>query len=528
MMKQIFLYDTTLRDGSQAEGINFSVTDKLLIAQRLDALGVPYIEGGWPGSNPKDIEFFKRIKSASLKNAKVAAFGSTRRTKTDVAEDHNLRKLLEAETPVVTIFGKSSPFHVAEILRTTREENLKMILESVRYLKEHGRECVYDAEHFFDGYKEDSEYALLTLKEAAKGGADWIVLCDTNGGSLPSDVVKIIKEVHKEIKVPLGIHAHNDSELAVANSLAAVEAGATQIQGTVNGYGERCGNANLCSIIPNLKLKMGVACISDRDLKALTELSRYVDELANVQHNKRLPYVGQSAFAHKGGMHVNAVEKNPKSFEHIHPEQVGNIRRVLVSELAGRSNVTMKAQEIGVDLTSDPEVTKKLVDQLKELENEGYEFEAAKGSFELLIQKALKKHKQFFNLAGFRVIIEKDEKGKLFSEATVKVRVDKGELQHTAAEGAGPVNALDHALRKSLEKLYPELTGLKLEDFKVRVLDAKKGTAGKVRVLIESSDQSGELWGTVGVSENVIEAAWHALIDSMEYKLYKDKERQKK
>lgn len=527
MSTKIFLYDTTLRDGSQAEGINFSVTDKLLIAQRLDALGVPYIEGGWPGSNPKDIEFFEKIRKIPLKNSKIAAFGSTRRTKTDVAEDNNLRKLLEAETPVVTIFGKSSPFHVQEILRTTKEENLKMIGGSVAYLKENGREVVYDAEHFFDGYKDDPEYALETLKWAAQGGAEWIVLCDTNGGSLPSEVMKITQEIQKQISVPLGIHAHNDAELAVANSLAAVQAGATQIQGTINGYGERCGNANLCSIIPNLKLKLDSSCIPDENLKTLTEVSRFVDELANVQHNKRLPYVGQSAFAHKGGMHVNAVEKNPKSFEHAGPETVGNIRRVLVSELSGRSNVTMKAEEVGVDLKADPETTSKIVAQLKELENEGYEFEAAKGSFELLIQKALGKHKKFFNLAGFRVIIEKDEKGKIFSEATVKVRVEGGELEHTAAEGYGPVNALDHALRKSLEKLYPELANMKLEDFKVRVLDAKEGTAAKVRVLIESSDDSDDLWGTVGVSENVIEAAWHALVDSIEYKLYKDKEKDK-
>ncbi len=525
-MKQVFIYDTTLRDGSQAEGINFSVTDKLLIAQRLDELGVSYIEGGWPGSNPKDIDFFKKIKDVKLKNAKVAAFGSTRRTKTDVAKDNNLRKLLEAETPVVTIFGKSSLFHVFEILRTTKEENLSMIGESVKYLKDNGREVVYDAEHFFDGYKENAEYALSTLEAAANGGADSIVLCDTNGGTLPSEVVEIFKAVQKTVKVPLGIHAHNDSELAVANSLAAVQAGAVQIQGTINGYGERCGNANLCSIIPNLKLKMDISCLPNENLKTLTEVSRFVDELANVAHNKRLPYVGQSAFAHKGGMHVNAVEKNPKSFEHAEPDTVGNIRRVLVSELSGRSNVTMKAQEIGVDLKDDPETTAKVVDKLKELENKGYEFEAAKGSFELLIQKALNKHKKFLNLAGYRVTIEKNEEGQLLSEATVKVRVND-ELIHTASEGDGPVAALDRALRKSLEKIYPELKDLKLEDFKVRVLDAKKGTDAKVRVLIESKDKDGDLWGTVGVSENVIEAAWHALIDSIEYKLYKDKEKNK-
>lgn len=526
-MKKVFLYDTTLRDGSQAEGINFSVTDKLLIAQKLDSLGVQYVEGGWPGSNPKDIEFFQKARKLNLKNSKIAAFGSTRRTKTDPAKDNNLRKLLESETPVVTIFGKSSMFHVSEILRTTGEENLKMISDSLAYLKEHGRECVYDAEHFFDGYMDDPAYAISTLEAAARSGADWIVLCDTNGGTLPSDVARITQEVQKKIKTPLGIHAHNDSECAVANSIAAVEAGAAHIQGTINGYGERCGNANLCSIIPNLMLKKHIECLSKDHLKNLTEVSRFVDELANVMHNKRLPYVGQSAFAHKGGMHVNAVEKNPKSFEHARPEEVGNIRRVLVSELSGRSNVTMKAREVGIDLNTDPESTKKIVEQLKVLENEGYEFEAAKGSFELLVHKVLKKHKKYFNLAGFRVIVEQDEKGKLFSEATVKIRVG-GELQHTAAEGDGPVNALDFALRKSLEKLYPQIADMKLIDFKVRVLDAKKGTAAKVRVLIESSDSDDQPWGTVGVSENVIEAAWHALVDSIEYKLLKDEEKNKK
>lgn len=519
-MKKITIYDTTLRDGSQAEGINFSMTDKILIAEKLDALGVSYVEGGWPGSNPKDIEFFKKVKKLKLKNAKIAAFGSTRRTKTDVTRDVNLRKLLESETPVVTIFGKSWTFHVLEILRTTKEENLKMILESVQYLKEKKKECVYDAEHFFDGYKADPKYALSTLEAAAKGGADSVVLCDTNGGTLPHEVFEISKVVKKKINVPLGIHAHNDSGVAVANSLTAVHAGATQVQGTINGYGERCGNANLCSIIPNLKLKMNLGCIADKNLKNLTEVSRFVDELANVQHNKRLPYVGQSAFAHKGGMHVNAVEKNPKSFEHTQPQEVGNIRRILVSELSGRSNVTMKAQEVGIHLKADSEKTKKIVHELKKLENEGYEFEAAKGSFELLVKRVLEKKKKYFNLAGFRVIIEKDEKGKLFSEATVKVRIGN-KLEHTVAEGTGPVNALDFALRKSLEKLHPKLSDLKLVDFKVRVLDAKKGTAAKVRVLIESKD-NGDIWGTVGVSENVIEAAWHALIDSIEYKLMKD------
>lgn len=521
-MRKIKIYDTTLRDGTQGEGINFSATDKVLIAEKLDSLGVHYIEGGWPGSNPKDIEFFKKIRHAKLKNAKVAAFGSTRRTKTDVAKDENLKKLLEAETPVVTIFGKSWTFHVFEILRTTEEENLKMIQESVRYLKHHKKEVVYDAEHFFDGYKDDPSYALKTIEAAAGAGADWIVLCDTNGGSLPAEVSEITKLVRQKIETPLGIHVHDDGGLAVANSLAAVEAGADQVQGTMNGYGERCGNANLCTLIPNLKFKMKLDCLPDKSIASLTEVSRFVDELANIRHNTKLPFVGQSAFAHKGGMHVNAVEKNPRSFEHIAPELVGNIRRVLVSELAGRSNVSMKAREVGIHLQASPEKVGEIVEQLKVLENAGYEFEAAEGSFELLVKKVLKKHKKFFELAGFRVIVEKDQEGRLFSEATVKVRVgDK--MNHTAAEGVGPVNALDSALRKALEKFYPQISQIKLADFKVRVLETKEGTAAKVRVLIESSDD-GHIWSTVGVSENIIEASWQALVDSVEYKLLKDEE----
>ncbi len=522
-MKKIILYDTTLRDGAQGEGVSFSVTDKILIAERLDAFGAHMIEGGWPGSNPKDVEFFNRMQDVKLKHAKLAAFGSTRRANGSAEDDKNLAFLIAAKTPVVTIFGKSWLFHVKDVLRVSPEENLKMIFDSVAYLKSQGREVVYDAEHFFDGYKDNPEYAIKSLLEAQKGGASTLALCDTNGGSMPMEILTIVRAVAQEVALPLGIHCHNDAGVAVANSLMAVEAGATMVQGTINGYGERTGNADLCAIIANLKLKLGKDCISDEKLKELTEVSRFVDELANIRPNSKMPYVGESSFAHKGGMHVNAVEKVPRSFEHIRPEQVGNERRILVSELSGRSNVSLKATELGLHFAKDAHLSRQIIETIKKLEHEGYEFEAAEGSFELIVKKAMKKHKSFFKLEGFRVIVEKREDNRLISEATIKVTVD-GKSVHSAAEGDGPINALDNALRKALMQFFPSIANVRLADFKVRVLDAKTGSAAKVRVLIESQDEK-DIWGTVGVSENIIEASWQALVDSVEYKLLKDEEK---
>jgi 2-isopropylmalate synthase len=520
-MKTVKLYDTTLRDGTQAEGINFSSSDKVLIAKRLDEFGIHYIEGGWPGSNPKDIEFFKDVARVKLQNARVAAFGSTRRAGTPVEKDTNIIKMLEADTPVVTIFGKSWMLHVEDILRTTPEENLRMISNTVAYLKKLGKEVIYDAEHFFDGYEDNSGYAVKTLLAAEEAGADTIVLCDTNGGTMPLRLVEIMRGVQKTVKTPLGIHSHNDAGMGVANAIVAIEQGAVHVQGTINGYGERCGNANLVGIIANLVLKLGIRCVSKKSLASLTELSRYVDEIANLAHNTRAPYVGQSAFTHKGGVHADAVSKNPRGYEHVTPDSVGNSRRILVSELSGRSSVFLKAQEMNLGLEKKAPETRKVLEIVKQLENEGYEFEAAEGSFKLVVEKALEKYTPFFKLAGFRVSVEKRGSGELVSEATIKVKV--GDLfEHTAAEGDGPVNALDNALRKALTPFYPTIADVQLADYKVRVLNAKAGTAAKVRVLIESRDRE-EMWGTVGVSENIIEASWQALVDSVAYKLLKDK-----
>jgi 2-isopropylmalate synthase len=518
-MTKVKIYDTTLRDGAQAEGISFSLEDKVRIAQQLDELGVHYIEGGWPGSNPKDIKFFQRMKRIRLKNAQLTAFGSTRRAKYPAEKDPNIQALLESETKVVCIFGKSWDLHVRIALGVSLEKNLELIEDSISYLKKKRKEVIYDAEHFFDGYRDNSTYALKTLKAAQEAGADWIVLCDTNGGTLPLELAKIMREVRKKIKVPLGIHAHNDSGLAVANTLAAVQEGAVQVQGTINGLGERCGNVNLCSVIPNLQLKMGMECIKKKQLARLTEISRYIAELANLPHNEKQPFVGNSAFAHKGGIHVSAVKKDPMTYEHILPELVGNHRRILVSELAGRSNILYKAKEYGLDLEKKTPQTVKVLQDLKRLEDEGYQFEGAEGSFELLMKKALGKYKSLFDLEGFRVTVEKRKDGTLNCEATIKVKVG-GVEEHTAAEGNGPINALDHALRKALEEFYPSLKKVRLTDYKVRVLDVKRGTAAPVRVLVESRDKKGS-WGTVGVSTNIIEASWQALVDSLEYKLLK-------
>ncbi|RKY61644.1 MAG: citramalate synthase [Candidatus Neomarinimicrobiota bacterium] len=517
------LFDTTLRDGSQSENISFSLEDKLHIARKLDEFGIQYIEGGWPGSNPKDVLFFKKAKDIKFRQAKIVAFGSTKHAKNKVDEDPNILALLEADTPAVSVFGKTWVFHVEKALRVTKQMNLDMIRESVAFLKANGKEVIFDAEHFFDGYKDDPEYALETLKVAEKAGADVLVLCDTNGGTLTNEISEIVKTVKMNVSAPLGIHAHNDSGLAVANSLAAVQNGCVHVQGTVNGYGERCGNANLCAVIPNLQLKAGYACIPPENMSKITALSHYISEIANLVHPNNAPFVGQSAFAHKGGIHVSAVMRDSASYEHIKPETVGNKRRVLVSDLSGKSNIVFKSDELGIDLESDKDKIPEIVRQLKQLEHEGYEFEAAEGSLELLIQKLKNKYKNYFSLQGFRILIEKNESDEIRSEATVRMIVND-RMEHTASEGVGPVNALDKALRKALINFYPEIDKMHLSDYKVRVINANAATSAKVRVLIESSDEN-KTWNTVGVSENIIEASWQALTDSISYYLMKNRNR---
>lgn len=517
---RVKLYDTTLRDGTQAEDISLLLEDKIRIAHRLDELGISYIEGGWPGSNPKDVAFFRDIRKEHLHQARVAAFGSTRRARMAVEKDNNIKTLLAAEPDVITIFGKTWDFHVREALRITLEENLELIHDSLEYLKQRCGEVFYDAEHFFDGYKANPGYAIRTLQAAEQAGVDCIVLCDTNGGSLPFEVGRIVAEVRARISTPLGIHSHNDSECAVANALQAVDQGVSQVQGTINGFGERCGNANLCSIIPSLRLKMGRECVSDEQLRHLQDVSRYVYELANIPPDKRQAFVGSSAFAHKGGVHVSAIERNPETYEHVRPELVGNRTRVLISDLSGRSNVMVKAKEFSLDLDSRDPVTLEILENIKEMENRGYQFEGADASFELLMKKALGSHRKFFQIIGFRVLDEKRGEDQCpTSEATIKVKVG-GKVEHTAAEGSGPVNALDNAIRKALEKFYPKLKEVKLLDYKVRVLPAGQGTASSTRVLIESGDRHNR-WGTVGVSDNIIDASYIALIDSLDYKLHK-------
>jgi 2-isopropylmalate synthase len=517
-MKTIKIYDTTLRDGSQAEEIAFTVEDKLRIAHKLDKCGIHYIEGGWPGSNPKDVDFFEKIKKENFQQAKLAAFGSTRSPRHTAETDPNLKRLLEAETEVVTIFGKSWDMHVKEALSTSLDENLHMVSDSLAFLKKHVKEVMFDAEHFFDGYKKNPEYALKVLKEAESAGADWLVLCDTNGGTMPWEIKSIFEEVRKVCKSSLGIHTHNDSELGVANALTAVEAGAGQVQGTVNGYGERCGNCNLVSVIPNLKLKMGMDCLTNDQMSGLKNLSSFVDELANRAHWNHQPFVGKSAFAHKGGIHVSAMQKNRETYEHIDPALVGNQTRILVSDLSGKSNILEKAKEFGLDLDSKDPKIQELLTQLKQSENLGYQYEGAEASFELLMRDALGQREQHFEFIGFRVIVEKRQEDEApLAEASVKIRVN-GVQEVTAAEGHGPVNALDKAIRKALTKFYPELEEVSLFDYKVRILDEKSGTTAKIRVLVESGDHDNK-WGTVGVSEDIIEASWQALIDSILYKL---------
>jgi 2-isopropylmalate synthase len=518
------LYDTTLRDGTQGEGVSFSIQDKLQIARKLDELGIHYIEGGWPGSNPKDAEFFSKARGLALSQAVVVAFGSTCRPKTAPEKDDNLLALLQAQTPVVTIVGKSWDLHAREVLETTLRENLRMIGESVRFLKSQGRTVFYDAEHFFDGFRANPAYALRTVQMAAEAGADCIVLCDTNGGSLPSQVTEACQRVRENLDTPLGIHAHNDGELAVANSLAAVRSGISQVQGTINGYGERCGNANLCSIIPNLVLKMGYPCITREQLARLTEVSRYVSELANLAHNPQLPYVGASAFAHKGGIHVAATLKSEQSYQHISPEAVGNTKRVLISELSGRGNIIYKARELGVAASLPKATARSVLARVKELESLGFQFEGAEASFELLLLRAQEGYRPPFELVDFLVVVEKHRRPsrrseEALAEAIVKVKVDD-EVIHTAAEGNGPVNALDVALRKALSQFYPEVAQVRLSDYKVRILSEGAGTEALIRVLIESRAGE-EVWNTVGSSTNIIEASWLALADSLEYWLLK-------
>ncbi|MBW2517191.1 MAG: citramalate synthase [Deltaproteobacteria bacterium] len=527
-MDSIFLYDTTLRDGTQGENITFSAEEKLNIALRLDDNGIHYIEGGWPGSNPRDVAFFDLAKRVKFTQARLAAFGSTRKPGIRPDEDPNLKALLETETPTVTVFGKSWDLHVEQIMGNTLAENLAMINDSVAFLKQHDREVVYDAEHFFDGFKYNKDYALRSLGAAVDGGADFIVLCDTNGGTLPFELEMILEAVQKEVSdfcnrplqnaaVRLGIHCHNDCNLAVANSISAVNKGAVMVHGTINGYGERCGNADLTSIIPVLELKMGRRCVSVENLKKLKSLSRYVSETANLVPVNSRPFVGKSAFAHKGGIHVSAIMKAPLAYEHMDPAAVGNKRRVLVSDLAGKSNVEYKAKELGVELGNNGFDSSQIASEIKQLEQEGYQFDSADGSFKILLEKFTDQFQPHFELESFRVTIEKDKDQPCSAHATIKISVN-GKEEITAGEGYGPVSALDNALRKALGKFYPDLDTMRLVDFKVRVIDGSRGTAAKVRVLIESRDQN-EIWSTIGVSEDIIEASWQALADSFQFKL---------
>jgi 2-isopropylmalate synthase len=529
---KVKLYDTTLRDGAQQEGISFSVADKLKIAGKLDELGIHFIEGGWPGANPKDTEFFTKARGLKLKNSVLVAFGSTRHPDSKVDKDAGLKALVEAGTKVVCIVGKSWDAHVTQVLETSLDNNLRLIAESVDFLKSRKLTVFFDAEHFFDGYKANPEYAIQVVEAATNAGAGCVVLCDTNGGALPSEIAAAMKAVQKRVSVPLGIHVHNDGELAVANSLTAVLTGVVQVHGTINGYGERCGNANLCSIIPDLKLKLGIDCVTDAQLAKLTEVSRYVAELANLALSSHLPYVGTSAFAHKGGLHVSGIMKWVDSYQHIDPSMVGNQPNVVVSELSGKSNIVFKAKELGIALPSKSKQTRQVLEQIKLLESRGFQYEGADASFELLLHRAQAGYKPPFELIDFIVIVERHrrpsrgDESELLSEATVKVEVG-GRIMHTAAEGNGPVNALDQALRKALVQFYPDLTVVELMDYKVRILEESAGTGSQVRVLIESGDGKNH-WRTVGSSTNIIEASWLALADSMEYWLLKhNKNRQR-
>ncbi|QDU80309.1 2-isopropylmalate synthase [Polystyrenella longa] len=517
-MARIKLYDTTLRDGSQGEGVNFSLQDKLAIAQMLDRFGFDYIEGGYPLSNPKDEQFFQQIADIELKHAKITAFGMTRRKGVAAEDDDCMKALRDSKAPVITVVGKTWDLHVTGVLRVDLEENLAMIRDSIAFLKAEGREVVYDCEHFFDGFKANPDYALQTIKAAEAAGADIIVPCDTNGGSMPDWVEEALTKVQAEINIPVGIHCHNDCELAVANSLRAVQSGAVQVQGTINGLGERCGNADLISVAANLSLKLGYDVLAENGIEHLTELSRYVYELANMNFRSGQPFVGMSAFAHKGGMHVSAVNRFSHSYEHIEPETVGNSRRILVSELSGRSNIVAKTSKYHLD--QDPELMARILMRVQDQENEGYQFEAAEATFDLLVMKEARIYQSQFKRIHYRVNVKTEEGQEPITEATVKVSVD-GQVFHEVAEGDGPVNALDQALRKALTTSYPNLASMHLVDYKVRVINSTEGTAARVRVVIESQDDK-DVWSTIGVSENIIEASWIALIDSVEYKLLKD------
>lgn len=517
--QNITIYDTTLRDGAQTVGISFSVNDKLRIARELDRLNIHYIEGGWPGSNPKDDMFFSEIRKTGLSHAKIAAFGSTARHGKTPDKDDLLLSLVNSGADVLTIVAKSSLFQVTKALNIKPEENLKMISGTIAFLKDKGHKVFMDAEHFFDGFKADPDYSIKSLLAAEKAGADMVVLCDTNGGALPHEAREITERIIKEIKIPVGVHFHNDAGVAVANSIAAVMAGASSVQGTMNGYGERCGNCDLSSLLPNLVLKMGYACIPEDSLVHLTEVSRFISETANLAHNERAPYVGDNAFAHKGGLHVSGLTRDTKTYEHVDPESVGNRRKILVSELSGKSNIEFKAKELGIELDNSVKLPKEILQKIKKLEDMGFQFESAEGSFELLIRKSTGEYIPFFTLKGFRVITEKKGASALTCEASIMVEVD-GVVEHTAANGDGPINALDNALRKALEKFYPAIKQMQLTDYKVRVLDEKEGTGAQVRVIIEQKNESGH-WGTVGVSENIIEASWQAMVDGIEFMLYK-------
>ncbi|MFP3911421.1 MAG: citramalate synthase [Desulfobacteraceae bacterium] len=520
MSKQIMLYDTTLRDGTQGEYVTLSAEDKLKIARKLDDFGIPYIEGGWPGSNPKDARFFHMVRNCRFTTSRLAAFGSTHRPGIPPHMDQSIQALLHAETPVVTIFGKSWDLHASGILGISVEENLDLIHETIVYLKGQDREVIFDAEHFFDGFKGNAAYALNTVEAAQTAGADMVVLCDTNGGTMPDHIRTIMEQLKARFQVPLGIHTHNDCGLALANSLAAVSSGAVMVQGTINGYGERCGNADLITVLGNLQIKMGFQCVPKENQGQLTELSRFVSEVANIPPFNQRPFVGKSAFAHKGGVHVSAILKQPSAYEHIRPEQVGNRRRVVVSDLSGRSNIEYKSREMGIALGGNGYNSEKIVSEIKRLEDEGYQFDAAEGSLELLMRRATGQFKDPFALQSFRVTTEKDGAGESTSQATIKIRVGEQD-EITAAEGEGPVNALDNALRKALATFFPKIREMGLVDFKVRVIDGSKATAAKVRVQIDSRDAR-EIWTTIGVSENVIEASWQALVDSVHYKLLKE------
>jgi 2-isopropylmalate synthase len=527
------LYDTTLRDGAQREGISFSVVDKLNIACKLDEIGIDYIEGGWPGSNPRDAEFFVKAKDLKCSHARIAVFGSTRRVGIKAKDDSNLLMLLNGSAQVATIVGKSSAEQVRQILGTSLEENLAMIADSIRFLKDNGMEVFLDAEHFFDGFKNNPDYSLECLRIAAEAGADCLVLCDTNGGALPEEVTRAVKAARKATNVPLGIHVHNDGGLAVANTLAAVSAGVTQVQGTINGYGERCGNANLCTIIPNLKLKMGIDCVTDKQLVKLTEVSRFVSEAANLVPDPFQPYIGSSAFSHKAGYHVDGVTKWADAYQHVNPALVGNSQRAVVSELSGKRNITYKAKEMGFNLAEKNEEVKQLLEKVKVLESRGFQYENAEASFEVLVRRAMPGYRAPFELVDYMVVVEKKRRpssksngDEMLSEAMVKVTVGK-ELIHTVAEGNGPVNALDEALRKALVQYYPGVAVIRLVDYKVRILEESTGTESQVRVLIESSDGEDE-WTTVGSSTNIIEASWLALADSLEYWLGRNSKKTKK